>query len=180
MSSAASNISFDSTFSDTYPSYSQMPPIASETPIRHNTDLGEMHTSLPEISEGRETPRSGHTTPDDSFIRHHEYFFNDGNVTFLVSGLLWFVYITYLSAYRLVVQCTVSIGTSFLAIQSTFQHDLLSSAYVTTKLCLLSYQLATLNAMISRPSSPSYTLGELCWITVPTRLLSRLTNLQEF
>ena len=72
-----------------------MPPIASETPILHNTDLGEMHTSLPGSLEGRETPRSGRSTPDDSFIRHREYFFKDGNVTFLVRDILWFVYTTY-------------------------------------------------------------------------------------
>ena len=95
MSSAASNFSFDSTFSDTYLSHSQIPPIAPEPPVLHNTDLGEIHTSLPGFSDGRETPTSGRTTPDDSFIRHHEYFFNDGNVTFLVRVILWFVYTTY-------------------------------------------------------------------------------------
>ena len=90
------------------------------------------------------------------------------------------VYSTYCPAHRLMVRCTASIDTSFLAIPSTSPHGFPSLAYRTTKLYPPSYQLETLNATISRPSSPSYTLRELCWISVPTRLLSRLTRLQEF
>ena len=91
MSPAASIVSFDSTFSETSPSHLQISPTASETPGLHDADRGVMHTSLPEISEGRKTLRSEHTTPDHhSFTRHNEYFFKDGNVTFLVHELLWF------------------------------------------------------------------------------------------
>jgi hypothetical protein len=84
MSPAASIVSFDSTFSEMFPSYSQIPPTASELPGLHNADLGAMHTSLPGFSEGRKTP------DHHSFTRHDEYFFKDGNVTFLVHDLLWF------------------------------------------------------------------------------------------
>jgi hypothetical protein len=40
------------------------------------------------ISDLRKTPKGGYATSDDSFIRHDTYFFKDGNVTFLVRGLL--------------------------------------------------------------------------------------------
>jgi hypothetical protein len=48
-------------------------------------------SSLSVESNGNETSISGSTysradSTDDSFIRHHKYFFKDGNVTFLVSG----------------------------------------------------------------------------------------------
>jgi hypothetical protein len=52
---------------------------------------GSQHTNLPRISEEglRRIPReSGQATLDDSFVRHDAYFFKDGNVTFLVRGLL--------------------------------------------------------------------------------------------
>ena len=95
LSSAASIISFDSTFSDTYPSHSQMSPTASEALKLPSADLGARHTSLLGFSEGIKSPRGGHATPDGSFIRHDAYFFKDGNVTILVRGLLCFVYLTY-------------------------------------------------------------------------------------
>ena len=66
-----------------------MPPTASETPGLHDADLRTMHISLPGFSEGRKTLRGEHATPDHhSFTRHDEYFFKDGNVTFLVHDLL--------------------------------------------------------------------------------------------
>ncbi len=94
LSSAASIVSFDSTFSDTYPSHSQMSPTASEAPWLPSAEFGAKDTGLPGCSEGK-IPRDGHATPDDSFIRHDVYFFKDGNVTFLVRGLLCFAYPTY-------------------------------------------------------------------------------------
>jgi hypothetical protein len=88
LSSAASIVSFDS-FSDldTYPCHLQVPPTASESHDSelHSADLGAEHTSL---LEGK--------TPSGSFVRHDEYFFKDGNVTFLVRGFRWFVYMTVL------------------------------------------------------------------------------------
>jgi hypothetical protein len=88
LSSAASIISFDS-FSDldTYPCHLQVPPSASKAHDSelHGADLRAEYTSLP---EGK--------TPSSSFERHDEYFFKDGNVTFLVRSFRWFVYMTYL------------------------------------------------------------------------------------
>ena len=72
-----------------------MSPTASEAPGLPSAEFGTKLTSLPVFSEGRKTPRGGHATPDDSFIRHDAYFFKDGNITFLVRGLLCFVYPTY-------------------------------------------------------------------------------------
>lgn len=74
LSSVVSVVSFDSTFSE-------MPSTASEVPELHSADLETKYTSL---LEGRKTPRGEHAAPDDSSIRHNAYFFNDGNVTFLV------------------------------------------------------------------------------------------------
>ncbi|KAH9067671.1 hypothetical protein EDB87DRAFT_19689 [Lactarius vividus] len=75
----------------TYPSHSQMSPIASEVRTPPSAEFGPEHIS-PQFSEGRKTLRGGHTTPDDSFIRHDVYFFKDGNVTFLVDGTLYCVH----------------------------------------------------------------------------------------
>ncbi len=83
LSSAASIVSFDSTFSDTYSTFSQMSP----TPVLNSADLGAKHTSLPELSEIAKTPIGGHATTDDSFRRHDVYFFEDGNITFLVRSI---------------------------------------------------------------------------------------------
>ncbi|KAH8986716.1 hypothetical protein EDB92DRAFT_2116328 [Lactarius akahatsu] len=89
LSSAASIISFDSTFSDTYLSHSQMSPTASKAPGLHIAHIGAKYTTFLEFSEN---PGGGHATPDDSFIRHDAYFFKDGNVTFLVGGTLYCVH----------------------------------------------------------------------------------------
>ncbi|KAH9174994.1 hypothetical protein EDB89DRAFT_1848244, partial [Lactarius sanguifluus] len=69
-----------------------MSPTASEALGPTSAELGAQHTSLPGFSEEGKTPGSGHTTPDDSFIRHDAYFFNDGNVTFLIDGTLYCVH----------------------------------------------------------------------------------------
>ena len=81
LSSVASIVSFDTTFSE-------MPPTASETSGTHGADLEAEHANL---LGGRKTPRGEHAAPDDLSIKHHAYFFNDGNVTFLVRGLLCFI-----------------------------------------------------------------------------------------
>ena len=66
-----------------------MSPTASEeAPGLPSTEFGAKHTSLPGFSEEGKAPRGVHATPDDLFIRHDAYFFKDGNVTFLVRGLL--------------------------------------------------------------------------------------------
>jgi hypothetical protein len=86
LSSAASIVSFDSTFSvsDTFPSHFQMSPSTSEAP---GAQFGAYYTSLPDFPEDGKTPGVRNATPDDSFSRHDTYFFKDGNVTFLVRGL---------------------------------------------------------------------------------------------
>ncbi|KAI9441595.1 hypothetical protein H4582DRAFT_1396800 [Lactarius indigo] len=92
LSSAASIVSFDSTFSDAYPSHLQMSPTVSEAPGLPSAEFEAQHASLTGFPEGGKTPRSGHTTPDNSFIQHHAYFFKDGNVTFLIDGTLYCVH----------------------------------------------------------------------------------------
>ncbi|KAH9032572.1 hypothetical protein EDB85DRAFT_1865034, partial [Lactarius pseudohatsudake] len=69
-----------------------MSPTASEAFGPTSAELGIQHTSLPGFSEEGKTPKSGHTTPDNSFIRHDAYFFKDGNVTFLVDGTMYCVH----------------------------------------------------------------------------------------
>ena len=59
------------------------------------------------------------------------------------------------------VRCIASIDTSFFVIQPTSLRNLPSLAFATMKVSPLSYQSATLNATISRHSSPSYILREL-------------------
>ena len=90
LSSAASIVSFDSTFSvsDTYSSHLEISPTTSEAPGLPSDQVGSKHASIPLFSEEGRTPRGGHATLDDSFVRHDAYFFKDGNVTFLVRGLL--------------------------------------------------------------------------------------------
>ena len=179
LSSAASiRVVSDSTFSgsDMFPSHFQMSPTASET---HGAQFGANHTSRPDFLEDGNTPGVGDATPDGSFLRHDMYFFKDGNVTFLVRSR-YFAHPTCLPVHRSMACYIVSINTSFLAIPSTSQRNLPSSAYVTMKLSLPLYQLATLNATTSRHSSPSYILRELHWIHVLTRWLPRLDYLQGF
>ncbi|KAH8996882.1 hypothetical protein EDB92DRAFT_1842570 [Lactarius akahatsu] len=93
LSSATSIVSFDSTFSDTYPNQLQMSPTASEASGLPSADLEANHSSPVGCSEGTKTPGGRHVTPPgDSFIRHDAYFFKDGNVTFLVGGTLYCVH----------------------------------------------------------------------------------------
>ncbi|KAH8996890.1 hypothetical protein EDB92DRAFT_2083973, partial [Lactarius akahatsu] len=65
-----------------------MSPVASEARAFPSAEFGA------EFSEGRKILRGGggHATRDDSFIRHDAYFFNDGNVTFLIDGTLYCVH----------------------------------------------------------------------------------------
>ncbi|KAH9067685.1 hypothetical protein EDB87DRAFT_20319 [Lactarius vividus] len=70
-----------------------MAPTASNASGIPGVDLGAKHSSPLECSEGTKTPGGGHGTPPrDSFIRHDAYFFNDGNVTFLVGDTLYCVH----------------------------------------------------------------------------------------
>ena len=69
-----------------------MPPTASEVLGLPSDKFGARYSILPGLSDEGRTPRGGHATLDDSFVRHDMYFFKDGNVTFLVRGLPAFVY----------------------------------------------------------------------------------------
>ena len=92
LSNAASIISFDSTLSDLVPNHSSMSVTASEA-LRFPSDkFGARYSNLPEFSDDGRTPRGGHATLDDSFVRHDAYYFKDGNVTFLVRGRPIFAY----------------------------------------------------------------------------------------
>ena len=61
--------------------------------LRSEIGLSGTTTSLdPGFSNEGRTPRVGHATLDESFVRHDTYYFKDGNVTFLVRGLPTFAY----------------------------------------------------------------------------------------
>ena len=82
---ATSVVSFDSTFLEMDSNHLQMLSTASEVPELRSDDFGATHY------EGGKALRGEQATPDHhSFTRHNEYFFKDGNVTFLVHELLWF------------------------------------------------------------------------------------------
>ena len=85
LSSAASIISFDSTLSDPVLNHASAPRLPSDK-------FGARCSNLPEFLDEGRTPRGGHATLDDSFVRHDAYYFKDGNVTFLVRGRPIFAY----------------------------------------------------------------------------------------
>ena len=77
-SSKPSMISFDSTLSETSSVVHEVPR-ATMSWVKHASSLltgSEMSTPA--------CIYSGAGAADDSFVRHHKYFFKDGNVTFLV------------------------------------------------------------------------------------------------
>ena len=69
-----------------------MSPTASAPLGLPSDQFGARYSSLRGFSEDGRTPKGGHATLDDSFVRHDAYFFKDGNVTFLVCGLPAFAY----------------------------------------------------------------------------------------
>ena len=91
LSSTASIVSFDSTFSDTEGDM-KMSLTASEAPCLPSAGFEAKHARF---LEEKGEPRGRRTMPDNSFVRHDRYFFKDGNVTFLVRGLLCFIYLMY-------------------------------------------------------------------------------------
>ena len=101
---------------------------------------------------------------DDSFIRHHKYFFEDGNVVFLVCGLQPWVVLckfTHWITCRLKTHCIASTDISSLATQYTSPPDLPSSISVTTRPSLRSYPWVTSNVKTLMLSSLSCTLSEI-------------------
>ena len=89
LSRTAPIVTFGSTISDTYPSHWQTSLTAFEAPGLPSAEIEDARVLG--FSEGGKTSRDGHATLDDPFTRHDAYFFKDGNVTFLVSGILCFV-----------------------------------------------------------------------------------------
>ena len=69
-----------------------MSPTGSEVLGLPSDKFGARYSNIPGLSDEGRTPRGGHATLDDSFVRHDAYFFKDGNVTFLVRGLPACVY----------------------------------------------------------------------------------------
>jgi len=101
---------------------------------------------------------------DDSFIRHHKYFFDDGNVTFLVRGLQpWVVWseFSHQIMYRLKTHCIASTDISSLATRYTSPPDSPSSMSVTTRPSLPSYPWVISKVKTLRLSSLSYTPSEI-------------------
>ena len=92
LSNSASIISFDSTLSGPAPNHSSMSITASEALGLPSDKFGARFSNVPVVSDERRTPRGGHATLDDSFVRHDAYYFKDGNVTFLVCGSPIFAY----------------------------------------------------------------------------------------
>jgi len=89
LSKTPSMISFDSVLSD-----NPELPLAVEG-VTHATESQTKHTS-PQVIEpswrragSSLSVYSGADAAGGSFIRHHKYFFNDGNVTFLVSTVVF-------------------------------------------------------------------------------------------
>jgi len=86
LSKTPSMVSFDSLLSDN----PETPPAVEGAP--HATASQVKHTSFQVIEPSGSRACSsvsvypGADTAKGSFIRHHKYFFNDGNVTFLVRG----------------------------------------------------------------------------------------------
>ena len=80
-------ISFDSLLSDNL----ETPPAVEGAP--HATESQAKHTSSQMIEPSGSTARSsvslypGADAVEGPFIRHHKYFFKDGNVTFLVRDI---------------------------------------------------------------------------------------------
>ena len=143
VSSAVSSIS----------STSSIVSIDSESIIRHKHTATSAVQGTPasesstKCVSGNETSTSASTyskadPTDGSFIRHHKYFFKDGNVTFLVSGSPVTGAHTGFTGQivcRLMEHSTVSIDISSLGTQCTFPLDSTSLAFVTTKLSLSPY-----------------------------------------
>ncbi|KAH9014812.1 hypothetical protein EDB83DRAFT_2232898 [Lactarius deliciosus] len=66
-----------------------MPPTASEVPGLPGTEFEDKRANPPGFLEGK-IPRG--LFAGNSFVRHHAYFFMDGNVTFLIDGMLYCVH----------------------------------------------------------------------------------------
>lgn len=120
--------------------------------------------SVPEVSTDflrRKVPPGVHLAADSPFVRHEKYFFQDGNITFLVRECSTIGTRTiHNDNLRSMAPFTVSTATSSLVIQSISLAGLPSSVSVSTRLFPSSYRWEMSNARTLRPSFPSYILSE--------------------
>ena len=101
-----------------------------------------------------------HLPADSPFLRHEKYFFQDGNITFLVRGCLTIGIRMIYHNLRSMARFTASIVTSSLDIRNISPVGLPSSAFVSMRLCPSSYRWGMSNARTLRPSFLSYIPSE--------------------
>ena len=135
--SGTSIVSFDSILPDTKASSSAT---MTESP---NTTESQAKAAINfievEMAKSR-TPSSAYQGADQSFPRHEKYFFKDGNITFLVRGLLspsLCAYQIYMLGCRSTARFIAFTDTFFLVTRSTFLPDCHSSTFRTMKRFLL-------------------------------------------
>ena len=86
LSKTPSMVSFDSTLSDNSETPDvQIAPHAAESRVKYASSQVIEPSGTRTCTSGIMYP--GDSTTDGSFVRHHKYFFKDGNVTFLVRGV---------------------------------------------------------------------------------------------
>jgi len=128
---------------------------------RHTMTLGTAATQPREFgANSTSLPGDSNSSTDDTYLRHDTYFFEDGNITFLVCDVLRCCVCLSQQCSRPMAGFIVFIDTSFLATQLTSITNLPVLAYGITNLCTLSYRWTTSNARISKPYSLSYTPGK--------------------
>ena len=128
-----------------------------------------------ELSGGRK-PTSTYGEGSTSFIRHHKYFFPDGNTTFLVRRLYHddgvYRLLIVQAVRRLRAHSTVSIDTFSLVTQHTSLPNFPSSTSTTMKYLIPSCHWATLNERTLTPFSLSYipsTVGDPLFMNLLTK-----------
>jgi len=143
-------VSFDSLLFDN----PETPPAIEVAP--HPTESQAKHTSFQVIEPSASGSRAcssvsvhlGADAAEGSFIRHHKYFFKDGNVTFLVRDTLIFSHESCVNAMfidetlctsRLETRCTASTDISSRVTRYTSPRDSPCLTSVTTRLSLPSY-----------------------------------------
>ena len=138
LSKTPSIVSVDSMLPDK-PQAIQSAPRAAESPVK------QVASQVIELNETRTFTTAGmypwSDTVDGSFVKHHKYFFTDGNVTFLVRDVHPWCADSLIRRYvcRLTTHSTASTDISSLATRYTFPPDLPCSI-----------------SMIMRPSLPLY------------------------
>ena len=135
--------------------------IASDASIIANSVSEVSRSRRSTNSMQRNVPPGMHLAVDSPFVRHEKYFFQDGNITFLVRGCsIIGIRTIHHNDLRSMAPFTASIVISSLVIRSISPLGSPSSAFVSTKLCPSSYHWGMSNAKTLRPSSLSYTPSE--------------------